>query len=88
MQADIFELNDPAGRAADDTEIEACVLTKEVEKGGLIINDLRKKNGLPEVVLVFADMVMASEDGDSEGVNFSNKISSTIIRRHLEKMTK
>mmetsp|Transcript_1325 Transcript_1325/g.1710 ORF Transcript_1325/g.1710 Transcript_1325/m.1710 type:complete len:224 (-) Transcript_1325:168-839(-) len=36
--ADIFELNDPAGRAATDPEIEACILTPEVRKGGDIIN--------------------------------------------------
>lgn len=41
FEIDIFELNDPAGKAATDKEITACVLTREVEKGGAIINAKR-----------------------------------------------
>jgi pantetheine-phosphate adenylyltransferase len=39
LEVDIFELNDPVGRAGTDLEIEAVVLTREVEKGGKMIND-------------------------------------------------
>ena len=76
IQIDIFSLNsDPAGRAATDTEIEAVVLTPETQKGGDIINQMRKKNGLKQLPLVFASMVLASEDENAK--NYSNKTSST-----------
>ena len=31
---DIFPLSDPCGKATQDKELEACILTREVEKGG------------------------------------------------------
>jgi len=31
---DIFELLDPVGVAGTDESLEACILTREVEKGG------------------------------------------------------
>ena len=52
----MFELSDPAGRAATD-ELDACILTRETEKGGEIINSKRKENGLNELALVFVDIV-------------------------------
>ena len=41
IQVDIFELNDPVGSAGSDATLEACILTREVEKGGLMINQAR-----------------------------------------------
>ena len=87
LEVDIFELQDPAGRAATDEQITACVLTPEVAKGGEIINARRKENGLPELEIVYADMVKVS-DSDDESQKFSNKMSSTLIREHLSKMKK
>jgi pantetheine-phosphate adenylyltransferase len=85
LELDIFELDgDPAGRAASDPEIEACVLTKEVEKGGAFINERRKEQGLGALELVFADMILAREAEES-GLNFSNKISSSIIRNCIRR---
>jgi phosphopantetheine adenylyltransferase len=46
MVLDIFELDNPAGKAATDKELEACILTKEVSKGGQIINGMRSDNNL------------------------------------------
>mmetsp|Transcript_3772 Transcript_3772/g.6438 ORF Transcript_3772/g.6438 Transcript_3772/m.6438 type:complete len:162 (+) Transcript_3772:716-1201(+) len=82
---DIFELNDPAGRAATDSELEACILTREVQKGGEITNQKRQEKGLSSLPLVFADMIMAKESEEATQINFSNKISSTIIREHILK---
>ena len=65
FEIDIFELNDPAGKAATDPEIQACILTKEVEKGGAIINEARTQNGLGQLDLVFVDMILA-KDGEEE----------------------
>ena len=52
LELDIFELIDVAGKAATDTEVEACILTQETAKGGEMINDLRIKNGLKPVTTV------------------------------------
>ena len=82
LEVDIFELQDPAGRAATDEQISACVLTLEVAKGGQMINDKRKENVLPELAIVIADMVKVSDSEDDEK-KFSNKMSSTLIRQHL-----
>jgi phosphopantetheine adenylyltransferase len=34
IKVDVFELVDPVGEAGTDQQIEACILTREVEKGG------------------------------------------------------
>ena len=81
FSTDLFELNDPAGKAATDQEITACVLTREVEKGGAIINGKRQENGLEELELVFVDMILAKEGQEEK--KYSNKMSSTLIRAHL-----
>ena len=70
---------DPVGKAGTDETIEACILTREVEKGGKMVNDERKKNGLKELDLVFVDMILVGEDSSDEN-RFSNKTSSTLIR--------
>lgn len=75
-----FELNDPAGLSATQPELDAIILTREVERGGKIINDAREANGLNQVPLVFVDMILVS-DQDCE--KFSNKMSSTLIRNHI-----
>ena len=77
---DIFELNDPAGKAATDDTLDAIILTPEVAKGGDFINNARKENGLPELPLVFVDMIMFEDSVDEK---FSNKMSSSLIRKYL-----
>ena len=64
-------------------EIEACILTREVEKGGQMVNDARVKNGLGEVDLVFVDMILAHQNQKLK--NYSNKVSSTNIREYLSR---
>lgn len=87
LKADIFELSDPVGKAGTDPTIEVCILTREVEKGGHMINEKRKENGLNTLDLVFADMVLCEED-PSEGNKFSNKTSSTLIRGYVSQKKK
>ena len=60
MELDIFALSDPAGKAATDPDLNACILTRETEKGGIIINNKRKENGLNELEQVFASIVINS----------------------------
>ena len=69
------------GRVGSDPRIEACILTREVQKGGQMVNEARGKNGLKPVDLVFVDMILAQTELDQ--ANYSNKISSTNIRQYL-----
>ncbi len=44
LKIETFELSDPVGLAASDKELNAVILTHEVIKGGLMINEKRKEN--------------------------------------------
>jgi len=77
----VFELNDSVGVAAHEPDLQAVILTREVEKGGAIINEVRAKNNLQPLELVFVDMILAESDSNKK--NFSNKLSSTNIRKYL-----
>lgn len=39
VKIEVFELNDPIGIAGTSTDIDACILTRETEKGGVMINN-------------------------------------------------
>ena len=82
VHVDIFELSDPVGQASTDPTLDACILTREVEKGGAMVNDARKKNGLNELDLIFVEMILVEEDANDDN-KFSNKTSSTHIRAYL-----
>ena len=78
----IVELADPIGPTGTDPELEALILTREVEKGGKMINDMRISNGLQPLELIYADMIISEfkvEDHLMQS-QFSNKTSSTYIR--------
>ena len=81
----VFELEDPVGLAGTDEKIETLVLTREVEKGGKMVNDARVANGLYQLRLVFVDMILASVTEGERATQFSNKISSTYVREYLAK---
>eukprot|EP00350_Pseudokeronopsis_sp_OXSARD2_P014233 CAMPEP_0170550348 /NCGR_PEP_ID=MMETSP0211-20121228/8409_1 /TAXON_ID=311385 /ORGANISM="Pseudokeronopsis sp., Strain OXSARD2" /LENGTH=129 /DNA_ID=CAMNT_0010856847 /DNA_START=566 /DNA_END=951 /DNA_ORIENTATION=+ len=82
IRIEFFELSDPVGIGGTDTEIEACILTREVEKGGLMINEARAKNSLPDLSLIFVDMILAHKEEDNQ-THYSNKTSSSYIRKYL-----
>ena len=42
----IAPLSDPIGPTGTDPDLEALILTREVEKGGEMINKARQENGL------------------------------------------
>jgi len=56
-------------------------LTPEVAKGGDMINNQRKDNGLEPIELVFVDMVKVEDTAND--AKFSNKMSSTLIRQKM-----
>lgn len=49
-----------------------------------MINEKRKENQIPELPLVFVDMIIAKVN-ENTGEEFSNKMSSTLIREFLAK---
>jgi hypothetical protein len=54
---------------------------------GKMVNDARAHNGLNPLTLVFVDMILAeiSEEDRATASQFSNKTSSTFIRKYLSK---
>ncbi|TNV77819.1 hypothetical protein FGO68_gene2445 [Halteria grandinella] len=78
-----FELDDPIGPTGTDSELEALVLTREVAKGGVMINEARERNSLHPLRLVFVDMILSEVTEDDN--SFSNKTSSTYIREYIAK---
>lgn len=83
QELNVFELSDPVGLAGSLPELEACILTREVEKGGQMVNDQRAASGLKPVELVFVNMILAEHGAKDKPKNFSNKVSSTHIREYL-----
>ena len=77
-----FELSDPIGICGTATDVDACILTRETEKGGIMINNKRAENKLPPMNMVFVDMVLANVNEKGEG-QYSNKVSSTNIRKFI-----
>ncbi len=55
----IFELSDPIGPTGTDPDLDALILTREVEKGGKMINDKRTENGLKPLELIYVDMIIS-----------------------------
>jgi len=73
----IFALKDRSGPTATDAEIEAIILSKEVEAAGPIMNAQRAENGLQPMSLYVLD-----------DVGLENKFSSTELRTQLQVQVK
>lgn len=67
LELRFFELSDPVGIAGSLVELQACVLTKETAKGGLMINEARAAKNLPALDLVFADMILTADPSSPRG---------------------
>ena len=50
---------DPVGPTGTDPDLDALILTREVEKGGQMINQIRTQNGLKPLELVYVDMIIS-----------------------------
>jgi pantetheine-phosphate adenylyltransferase len=88
LKINVFELTDTAGVGGALPEVQACILTRETAKGGEILNVIRKERGLKECELVFVDMILADLDDEGGSQNFSNKSSSTQVRKFLAEQQK
>lgn len=70
-RAELFELNDIYGSTAEDTTVDALVVTPETHENGMKINELRKEKKLPPIHCIEVTPVL-----DSDGI----PLSSTRIR--------
>ena len=81
----IIPLVDPVGPAGTDAEYQCLVVSKETEKGGFIVNDVREKKGLNALDVHVIDVVF---DGGGKFVHGKHldedeKMSSTLERQKL-----
>ena len=70
-RTEIVEINDIYGPAAENTEIEALLVTADTHIGGLEVNQKRKSLGLAELEIINVPLINAED---------KEKISSTRIR--------
>lgn len=85
LDHNIIPLVDPVGPAGTDAEYQCLVVSKETEKGGFIVNDVREKKGLDALDVHVIDVVV---DGGGKFVHGKHlgedeKMSSTLERRKL-----
>ena len=77
-------INDAAGQAGTSKNLQALVLTSETIKGGKYVNEIRKKNNLPEVKMIFANIISVNLEDNKCDITekdlISSKMSSTSIR--------
>lgn len=95
IKIDTNMINDPAGQAGTSRELQALVLTAETAKGGVYVNEIRKKNGLTEVRLIFANLISEinkqgktpsiaqTEHGLDHHDIIRDKLSSTAVRHRI-----
>lgn len=77
LEHNIIPLVDPVGPAGTEPDYQCLVVSKETEKGGHVINDVRQKKGLDLLDIHVVDVVT---EGD---VSKDDKMSSTLERHKL-----
>ena len=86
LEHNIIPLVDPVGPAGTDPEYQCLVVSKETEKGGFMVNDVREKKGLNPLDVHVIDIVVDERDDklvhgkQHEG---DEKMSSTMERQKL-----
>jgi pantetheine-phosphate adenylyltransferase len=86
VNVEIYELDNPIGLCGSSTDIDACILTRESEAGGILINEKRAANGLSPLKMIFVDQVVADVEEDGTLI-YSNKRSVDNIRDYVLKKT-
>lgn len=64
LEYDIVPISDPFGPTKSDPDMDMIIVSKETEKGGLKVNELRKQNGLPELDIFCIEVVESDECQD------------------------
>ncbi|AOA64804.1 Putative pantetheine-phosphate adenylyltransferase [Komagataella phaffii CBS 7435] len=79
----IHEINDVCGPTATVREIEGLVVSEETSSGGEYVNKVRREKNLPALEVFVVNVL-----GGSDKTSFSDKLSSTELRRRdYEKAT-
>lgn len=65
LKYDIVPISDPFGPTKSDPDMDMIIVSKETERGGQKVNELRKQNGLSELD-IFCIEVVESEDCQDE----------------------
>ncbi|KAL5291795.1 COASY family protein [Megaselia abdita] len=91
LKYDIVPISDPFGPTKSDPDMDMIIVSKETEKGGLKVNELRKQNGLSELDIFCIEVVESDECKDEIKeckVSSSNKridMLGTRLRPPVEK---
>lgn len=77
LKYDIVPISDVYGPTKSDPDMEMIIVSKETEKGGQKVNELRKQNGLSELEIFCIELVENDDDCQDEikecKVSSSNK---------------
>lgn len=85
LEHNIIPLIDPVGPAGTDPEYQCLVVSKETEKGGFVVNDVREKKGLNPLDVHVIDIVVDKGGEFVHGKHHGGdeKMSSTMERQKL-----
>ena len=85
MEHNIIPLTDPVGPAGTDPEYQCLIVSKETEKGGFVVNDMREKKGLNPLDVHVIDVVIEKDMESNQGRHHhgEEKMSSTMERQKL-----
>lgn len=64
LKYDIVPISDAFGPTKSDPDMDMIIVSKETEKGGQKVNELRKQNGLPELDIFCIEVVETDECQD------------------------
>lgn len=82
LDYEMVPINDVAGPTGSDASIQALVASRETEAGSAQITEIRAKNNLPPLDILFIDVIGPA--GEVHGEQMANlKLSSTAIRQKL-----
>lgn len=85
LEHNVIPLLDSVGPAGTDPEYQCLVVSKETEKGGFMVNDVREKKGLNPLDVHVIDIVV-EKDGElvhGKHHEIDEKMSSTLERQKL-----
>ncbi|KAL2919468.1 hypothetical protein HK105_201114 [Polyrhizophydium stewartii] len=79
---DVVPIHDDLGPTRDDPAIEALVGSAETAAGCAMVNKIRAEGGLSQLRLFIIDVITSSADAATT-LDFSAKISSSYLRKHI-----
>ena len=85
LEHEIMPLVDPVGPSGTDPAYQCLIVSKETEKGGFIVNDVREKRGLNPLDVHVVDVVSEKGNKFAHGRHHEGeeKMSSSLERQKL-----